>query len=233
MQDAYAAPSALPVSHIGADARGRFIAKTYAHLLAAVFAFVALEALFYVTGIMSTLAVALSSVPWMLVLGAFMVSGWLASRMAESASSSAVQYLGLALMVVAYAVIFTLPLAIGAQIPGLIQNAALVTLAAFSGLTWFVFITRKDFAWMRALLVWIGIGALVMIGAGLLFGFELGLFFSVGMVIFAGASILYDTSNVLHHYPEDRYVAASLQLFASVALMFWYILRLFMSFSDD
>ena len=53
--------------------------------------------------------------------------------------------------------------------------------------------------------------------------------FSVAMVGLAGAAILYDTSNVLHHYPEDRYVAASLQLFASVAMMFWYVLRIFMS----
>jgi hypothetical protein len=37
------------------------------------------------------------------------------------------------------------------------------------------------------------------------------------------------TSNVLHHFPEDRYVAASLQLFSSVTLMFWYVLRIFMS----
>ena len=64
---------------------------------------------------------------------------------------------------------------------------------------------------------------------GLPFGFELGTWFSVAMVAFAGAAILYDTSNVLHHYPEDRYVAGALQLFASVALMFWYVLRLFMS----
>ena len=43
-----------------------------------------------------------------------------------------------------------------------------------------------------------------------LFGFELGVFFSVAMVAFAGAAILYDTSNVLHHYPEDRAVGAAL-----------------------
>jgi hypothetical protein len=52
------------------------------------------------------------------------------------------------------------------------------------------------------------------------------------MIGFAGAAILYDTSNVLHHYPEDRYVGAALQLFASVALMFWYVLRLFMGSRD-
>ena len=49
------------------------------------------------------------------------------------------------------------------------------------------------------------------------------------MIALAGGWILYDTSNVMLHFPEDRYVGASLQLFASVALMFWYVLMLFMS----
>ena len=82
---------------------------------------------------------------------------------------------------------------------------------------------------MRGMLMWGGVLALVAIVGAVIFGFELGTWFSVAMVGFAGAAILYDTSNVLHHYPEDRYVAAALALFASVALMFWYILRLFMS----
>ena len=53
------------------------------------------------------------------------------------------------------------------------------------------------------------------------------------MVGFAGAAILYDTSNVLTRFPEDRYVAAALQLFSSVALMFWYVLRIMMSMSGS
>jgi FtsH-binding integral membrane protein len=77
--------------------------------------------------------------------------------------------------------------------------------------------------------MWGGIVAMVLIVAGVIFVFQMGTFFSVAMVALAGASILYDTSNVLHHYSEDRYVAASLELFASVALMLWYVLRLFMS----
>jgi FtsH-binding integral membrane protein len=52
------------------------------------------------------------------------------------------------------------------------------------------------------------------------------------MIAFAGGAILYDTSNVLYHYPEDRYVAASLELFASVALLFWYVLRLLIASRD-
>jgi FtsH-binding integral membrane protein len=90
-------------------------------------------------------------------------------------------------------------------------------------------ITRKDFSFLRGLLVWGGILALVGIFASFIFGFEMGTWFSVAMIGFAGAAVLYDTSNIMHHYPADKYVAASMGLFASIALMFWYILRLFMS----
>ena len=84
-------------------------------------------------------------------------------------------------------------------------------------------------AFLRGILFCGGIVALVLIVAGVIFGFYLGTFFSVAMVALAGAAILHDTSNVMHHYPEDRYVAAALELFASVALMFLYVLRLLMS----
>ena len=76
---------------------------------------------------------------------------------------------------------------------------------------------------MRSALMFLGVIALVLIVAGVIFGFELGTYFSIGMIAFAGAAILYDTSKILHHYPEDRYVGAALELFASVALMFWYV----------
>jgi FtsH-binding integral membrane protein len=46
------------------------------------------------------------------------------------------------------------------------------------------------------------------------------------MVAFAGGAILYDTSNILHRYNTNQHVAAALSLFASVALLFWYILRI-------
>ena len=102
----------------------------------------------------------------------------------------------------------------------------------FGGLSAVAFVTRKDFSFLRGALMWGGILALVLMVAGGLFGFQLGTFFSVAMVAFAGAAILYDTSNVLHRFPEDRYVGAALQLFSSVALMFWYVLRLFMSMQN-
>ena len=113
--------------------------------------------------------------------------------------------------------------------PGAITSAATVTLIGFAGLTAIAFLSRKDFSFLGGLLKWGMILALVAIVGGVLFGFNLGTWFSVAMVGLAGGAILYDTSNILHHYSEDRYVAAALELFASVALMFWYVLRLFLS----
>ena len=113
--------------------------------------------------------------------------------------------------------------------PAVIESAAGVTLLGTAGLTGVAFITRKDFSFLRGALVWGGILALVAIAGSVLFGFNMGTWFSVAMIGFAGAAVLYDTSNVMLHYPEDRYVAAALELFSSIALMFWYVLRLFMS----
>ena len=66
------------------------------------------------------------------------------------------------------------------------------------------------------------------IGMSIAFGFNLGLAFSIGMVLLAAGYILYQTSQVLEYYDPQQYVAASLALFSSVALMFWYVIRIFL-----
>lgn len=220
----------IAVADLGVDARARFIFRTYAHLSAAIVGFVALEYLFFMTGFAEVLAGALLSVNWLLVLGAFMIVGWLASHTAHSTTSKPLQYLALAGYVGAYAVIFTPLLFVAdATAPGAIESAGLITLLGFAGLTAVAFMTRKDFSFLGGMLRWGFVAALLLIVGGVLFGFQLGTFFSVGMIALAGAAILYDTSNVLHHFPEDQHVSAALQLFGSIALMFWYVLSLFLS----
>ena len=71
-----------------------------------------------------------------------------------------------------------------------------------------------------------GLAALGIAICASLFGFSLGVFFSGAMILLASGYILYDTSNVLHHYRIGQHVAAALALFASVALLFWYVLRI-------
>ena len=230
MNNSYQMQSGSAVYNSGVEARAAFIIRTYLHLYGAILSFTGLEVFFFSTGIAEPIALVMLNGSWLLVLGAFMVVGWLASRAAHTARSLVVQYAALAGFVLAEALIF-IPLLYLAfnYAPGAISSAAWTTLAGFSGLTAVAFITRKDFSFLSGILMWAGACALILIVVSLLFGFHLGTWFSVGMVAFAGAAILYDTSNVLHHYPEDRYVGAALELFASVALMFWYVLRLFMS----
>lgn len=230
MSSPYAAPQSLPVASLGVDARAGFIVRTYQHLLGAIIAFVAIEIFLFSSGIAYAIAEKMFAVSWFWILGPFMLISWIASRVAYSSQSKPAQYAALAGYVLAQALIFVPMLFMAQRVgDGVISSAAFVTLAGFGALTAVAFITRKDFSFLRSLLVWGGAAALIMIGAGMVFGFQLGTFFTVAMIAFAGAAILYDTSNVLHHFPEDRYVGASLALFASVALLFWYVLRLFLS----
>ncbi|MEM7611348.1 MAG: Bax inhibitor-1 family protein [Pseudomonadota bacterium] len=220
-----------PVSTLPAENRSAFIWRTYAHVVGAILAFAVIEMYLFSSGIAANLAPRMAG-NWMLVLGAFIIVGWAATYVAHRVESTAAQYAALAFFVVAEAIIFMPMLAMAMMLPGgagMIESAATVTLMASGGLIAVAMITGKDFSFLRGLLVWGGILAIVGIFASLIFGFELGTWFSVAMIGFAGAAVLYDTSNILHHYPQDKHVAASLSLFASVAMMFWYILRLFMS----
>ena len=229
----YSPDQPVPVAELGVEDRSAFVVRTYAHLYGAIVAFTLLETFLFATGLAAPIAQAMLGTSWLLVLGGFVVVSWIASHVAHRAISLTAQYVALAAYVVAEAIIFV-PMLYVAQFfaPGTIESAALVTLVGFGLLTAVAMWTRQDLSFLGGILRWAFALALLLIVAGAIFGFQLGSMFSVAMVGLAGAAILYDTSNVLHHYPEDRYVGASLELFASVALMFWYVLRLFMS-SDD
>jgi FtsH-binding integral membrane protein len=218
-----------PVASLDAESRTAFLNRVYVHLFGAVVAFTLIEVLLFKSGLALPIARAMLGTSWLLVLGGFTIVSWIATHAAHRATSLGAQYAALAAYVLAEAVIF-LPLLVLAQVAshgGVIESAALVTLLAFGGLTAVAFLTPTDFSFLGAALKYAFVLALVLILAASVFGLQLGTFFSVAMVALAGGAILYDTSNVLRRYPEDRYVGASLELFASVALMFWYVLRLF------
>ena len=221
-------PYTIPVADLPADVRGTFIVRTYSHLTLAVALFVALEVWFFNTGIANAIMRLVMGVNWLVILGGFALLSWMATNFARPSLSKPAQYLGLGLYVLGQAIIMVPLLMLANQAaPGTIASAAQATLGGFFLLTGVVVFTRKDFSFMRTFLAWGGILALITIVFAVLFHFELGTWFSVAMVLLAGGSILYTTSSVLRDYPENGYVAASIQLFAAVALMFWYILRLF------
>ncbi len=221
--------SMAPVSTLAVEDRSSFIWKTYAHVVGAILAFAAVSAYMIQSGIAANLFPMLTE-NWLLTLGGFMLVSWGASHVAHRLESKPAQYAAFAAFIVAEALIFSPMLLLAAVMkPGIIDNAAAVTIMGSVGLIAVAMITRKDFSFLRGILVWGGILALVAIASAVLFGLNLGTWFSLGMIGFAGAAVLYDTSNIMHHYPQDRYVAAAMGLFASIALMFWYILQFFMS----
>lgn len=218
------------VANAPAETRSQFIRRAYAHTVGGILAFAAVEVFLFRSGLALPIAEFAFNHNWLIFLGAFMLVGWLATHTAHTVTSLPLQYMAYGFFVIAEAVIFV-PMLYAAQAtaPGVIESAAWVTLMGSAGLSAVALVTGKDFSFLRGLLVWGGILALIAIVASVLFGFEMGTWFSVAMIGFAGAAVLYDTSNIMYHYPAERYVAAGMQLFASIALMFWYVLRLFMS----
>jgi FtsH-binding integral membrane protein len=233
----YQAPMLNVAAYAEADERTDFIRKTYLHLAGAVFAFTGLEAvLINIPGLPERYLdlLSVSRYGWLLVIGAFVFVSYLADKWARSATSISKQYLGLGLYVAAEAVVFLPLLFIAARFydPRVIPIAGLATLVIFTGLTAIVFLTGKDFSFLRTALWLGGLVAMGCVAASIVFpAFALGIVFSCAMVGLASGYILYDTSNVLHHYRIGQHVAASLALFASVALMFYYVLRIVMSLS--
>ncbi|MEL6222420.1 MAG: Bax inhibitor-1 family protein [Cyanobacteria bacterium J06627_8] len=223
----------ITVAQARPSERAEFIKNTYLHLAGAVGAFIVVEFLLFQLGIAELLFnfVAASRLGWLAILGGFALLGYFSSSMAAKADDVNAQYTGLGIYVVGEAIIFAPLLYIAAYFSdaSVIPTAAIITLFMFAGLTTVVFTTKKDFSFLGGALKIFGLIALGLIIASVIFGFSLGVFFAFAMVAFASAAILYKTSNIMHHYSTRHHVAASLELFAAVMLLFWYVLRIVMS----
>ena len=221
---------ALPVREHTADVRTRFLRQVYGHLGGAVAAFVLIETFLFTSGLAYAIADVVFGTSWLLILGGFVLVSWLSSSVAHRATSRPAQYAAYAALIVAESLLFA-PLLVIASLSApegsnIIAQAGMLTVLGFAGLTLIAMTSGRDFSVFGSFLKWGGIVALVAIVAAVLFGFELGTWFSVAMIAYAGGAILFETSRVLHSYPPDREIAASMQLFASLALLFWYVLRL-------
>lgn len=222
----------IPVSQASDIEREDFYKKTYLHVALAVLAFIVIEFVLIMAIPINVIAAMVGSqFTWLFILGLFWLASMLSNKlvMAEKRST---QYMGLGLFVLIEAIVF-LPMIYMAvavsESSNVLFQAGFMTLAMFAGLSFIAFTTKKDLSWMRGILVMGGFLALGLIILGAIFGFELGLWFSVAMVAIASGSILYQTQQIKNEYSSDMYVGAALQLFASVMLLFWYILRIFLS----
>jgi len=207
-------------------------------LFAAIMAFIALETIYMSTPIAGILGQTMlaSRWGWLIALGLFMVVSYVANNWAHSRTSVGTQYLGLSLYVLAQSVIVAPLLYLAYELTGsmeVVYTAGLITAVVFTGLAAIVWFTGANFSFLGPFL---GVAFLVAFGlivCSLIFGFSLGILFVGAMILLACGAILYSTSNVLHEYQVGQHVAASLSLFAAVALLFYYILLFLLSMSRE
>ena len=114
----------------------------------------------------------------------------------------------------------------GRQQPGLIGQAAVLTLGAFGILTLYAFVSRRDFsAWGSFLIV----GLWVLIGTSILNYFvgsataDLWLA-SVTVLLFSGL-LVFDTWRLRNFYGPDEYVGAAVQIYLDLLNIFMAVLR--------
>lgn len=233
---AYPQPTMTPVIHADEETRSRFLVKVYQHLALAVLAFIAFESLLFTSGVAESIydfLVTSGGVAWLLILGGFTIVNMIASRSAHQLGNTGAQYGALFAMAAAEALIFAPFLYYVFKIAPTdgttsVVSAAIITLVGFAALTVVAMTTRKDLSFLRPMLMWGGIVAIGLIVAAVAFNFTLGPLFSVAMIALAGASILYQTQQIVRRYPEWAYVGAAVGLFGSLMMMFWYVLQLVM-----
>lgn len=215
--------------------RATFFKKTYSHVALSILAFIVVETiLLNVVPTEAILWMVSGNFIWLFFIGLFWLGSMLADKLVFNLDRQK-QYMGLAAYVFLEAIIFLPLIAIAIAQTGslvVVSQAAILTLFMFSGLTAVVFFTKTDFSFLRTALIVAGFVALGIMVAGAIFGFNLGLWFSVAMVLIASGSILYQTHQIKNEFATHQYVGAALQLFSSIMLLFWYILRIFMS-NDD
>ena len=175
---------------------------------------------------------------WLLVIGAFMLVQAGAQALARSDAKPAYQYAGLGLAVLAESLILQ-PMIwviflkfsrgqLSADPMTIVSEAGLITAAIFVGLTLTVFVTKKDFSFLRGALMIGSFAALGLIIGAAIFGFHLGVVFTGAMIMLMAGYILYQTSLMMQSFPPTAHVAAALMLFSTIATLFWYVLRLVM-----
>ena len=220
------------VAHSSDVEKADFYKKTYLHVALSILAFIGVETILLKTVPAELIAMMFAQrYIWLLIIGVFWLASVLGSKWSLSQSKST-QYLGLGFYILLEAVIFMPLLFIATNMTGgtnVIFQAATLTIAMFAGISAVAFTSKRDFSFLRNIIVIGGFISIGLIVGGMIFGFNLGLWFSVGMVILASATILYQTSKLKDSYGTNQYVGAALQLFASIMLLFWYILSILMN----
>lgn len=128
---------------------------------------------------------------------------------------------------------FTLGPMLNYSSSALITQSLGLTAAVFIALSAYALVTRKDFSFLRGFLI---AGVVIILGLWVLSifvnltGYQLAI--SGGMVLFASALILYQTSAIVHG-GETNYISATVGLYVGLYSLFVHLLSIFGIMGDD
>jgi FtsH-binding integral membrane protein len=234
------------VATVGVSDRVAFLRRTYATLGGALIAWAGLTFLIFRFATEFSFSFSKWALTgrwnWIMVIGLFMVTGYIAERLARSNASRGVQLLGLGIEVGAWSmllqpVIWILFIKFGQSATtspmAILGQATVITLAIFIGLTATVFVTKKDFSFLRGAITVGMFAALGVILASAIFGFTLGAVFCGAMILLMSGVILFQTSMVMKEFPPTHHVSAALMLFGTIATLFWYVIQILISLKSE
>jgi len=193
------------------------------------------------TGIAIDIVYGMGKISWLLVIGIFWGASYIGERL-TTAKEKEMQFLGLGIYVAAYAVIFLPLISIVIEysygswrmaMDNVLIPAFISTFTVFAALTVTVFATKTDFSFLRTFVIF---GSFFALGAIIIFsvsGAHAGSWFAIAMIILMSATILYQTDQIKTKFDTTQHIGAGAMIFASFMVLLWYIIRLFISRSDD
>jgi len=227
----YAELTAPPAAFAAVSERATFLKKVYGILFLGILGFAATLWATANVPFANDLAVSLGrtihGTRWGLALyiGLFMGGSFVVNALAEKRPINVIAYA--AWVVLLAFLIAPLVLWINAtKGPQVITEASLVTALVFGALTLTVFVTSKDFSFLKGILTFAGITLFVVGIAGAVMGFSIGAWYSVAIVVLMAGYLLYDTSTILHRLPTTMAMTGAILLFTNVVLLFKHILIL-------
>jgi modulator of FtsH protease len=200
--------------------RATLVRRTYALVFVGVLATIA-SATFALS--QPALMQAVAAHPWISL--AFFIAPLIGAMMVQKVFPANIGFV-LLFTVVAGVYISPILYVYGRTQPGLITQAATLTIGAFGTLTAYAFISRRDF---RPLGSFFMVGLWVLIGTSLL-----NLFFrnpamdlwlaGITVLVFSGL-LVYDTWRIRNVYGPDEYVGAAVRIYVDLLNLFLGILR--------
>lgn len=230
-QNPYASLEAPPAAFAAVAERAAFLKRVYGILFLGVLGFAATLWATANVPFANDLAMQIGRAIYgqrfgfLIYFGVFMAGSWAVQALATKAPINAIAY---AAWVVLLGFLIAPIVLIISQVhgPAIVSQASAITAAVFCGLTAIVFVTGKDFSFLRGMLSLAFWSLLAVSLIGYFTGYSFGLWMSSAVVVLFAGYILYNTSEILHRYPTTMAMSAAIVLFTDVVILFKHILLL-------